>query len=612
MNLAVMLARVLAACMLGACCLGAGAWAATVELTQAQATISVDGTTVEREVVLPYHWDRLHATHAGDGVFDLRFAMSPDPTRPYGIYFPRVGNTAEIWLNGALLARLGDLSRPNSDDYSKGPQYVAIPPRLLQQDNLLRVRLHADAGRRGGLATVLVGPESEVGPAFRYAFRWRVTASQAITIFSLLVAAVALGLWLTQADLEDWNLNRRDGLYLTAALAELCWSVRVGDVTIEQNPVPWPWWGVVMTAVFAGWICCSALFAHRVAGWHRHRSMPAVRIIVAAVFGSSILASTLSFTLQRPIFLTTWLGFANAFFLAYTTFYFFAALRRPEPARLMVAIAGAVNLAIGVRDWLAVRINGSYADSTWIRYSSALFALTLGYIVITRFRTVSGQARDLMANLAARVAQKEAELQRSYERVEQLAREQERAAERTRILRDLHDGVGSHISSAIRQLQSGKASADDVLQTLRDSMDQLKLSIDAMHVPAGDITVLLANLRYRLEPRFAASDVELQWNVDLIPPLQRLDANAMRQLQFMVFEALSNVLQHAGASMLRIEASALATGARLRIVDNGKGFDVDAPLRNGLASMRARAALIGAVLTLASEPGRTVVEILLE
>jgi signal transduction histidine kinase len=80
----------------------------------------------------------------------------------------------------------------------------------------------------------------------------------------------------------------------------------------------------------------------------------------------------------------------------------------------------------------------------------------------------------------------------------------------------------------------------------------------------------------------------------------------------MVFEALSNVLQHAGASMLRIEASALAAGARLRIVDNGKGFDVDAPLRNGLASMRARAALIGAVLTLASEPGRTVVEILLE
>ncbi|MGH8849282.1 MAG: hypothetical protein ACREXQ_18835, partial [Polaromonas sp.] len=55
----------------------------------------------------------------------------------------------------------------------------------------------------------------------------------------------------------------------------------------------------------------------------------------------------------------------------------------------------------------------------------------------------------------------------------------------------------------------------------------------------GDVTALLANLRYRLEPRFAASDIELQWGVDLLEPVERLDAQAMRQLQFMVFEALS-------------------------------------------------------------------------
>ena len=201
----------------------------------------------------------------------------------------------------------------------------------------------------------------------------------------------------------------------------------------------------------------------------------------------------------------------------------------------------------------------------------------------------------------------------SYERVEQLVRKQERAAERTRILRDMHDGVGSYITTAIRQLESGRASQVELLQTLRESLDQLKLSIDAMNLPAGDITALLANLRYRLEPRFIASDIELQWDVDLLPVSERLDDKAMRHLQFMVFEALSNVLQHAHASLLRIELRAtLAGGAQLRVIDNGCGFNPERAARKGLRSLRERAALIGAKLVFAGSPGNTVVEILLE
>ena len=94
-------------------------------------------------------------------------------------------------------------------------------------------------------------------------------------------------------------------------------------------------------------------------------------------------------------------------------------------------------------------------------------------------------------------------------------------------------------------------------------------------------SALLANLRYRLEPRFAASDIELQWDVDVMEPVARLDSQGMRHLQFMLFEALSNVLQHAAATVLRIEASATDGGAVLRIVDNGRGFDVTAPPRKG-------------------------------
>lgn len=45
--------------------------------------------------------------------------------------------------------------------------------------------------------------------------------------------------------------------------------------------------------------------------------------------------------------------------------------------------------------------------------------------------------------------QKEQELAFSYQRLEVLSRDQERTAERSRILRDMYDGVGSYMSTAI-------------------------------------------------------------------------------------------------------------------------------------------------------------------
>jgi signal transduction histidine kinase len=590
--------------------LALAAGAETIELTQARVTVLAGGTTTQSQVVLPYHLDRAQGTRPAQAIFEIPFKISGQMDQPYGLYLARVGNSAEIWLNESLLVELGDIHESNSADYSKAPQYVTIPAGLLLRENLIRVHVRADGGRRGGLSSLVIGPDDEVRPLYAQAYRWRMSASLVVAIFSLLVGTIALVLWATQTD-PGSDTHVRDSIYLSAGVAEFCWALRVGDIAIDHPPLPWPAWGVIVTAAFAGWICCIAMFCHHAAGWHRHPSMPWMRLTLWSLFGSSILASSLAYTLHQPLFLTAWLGCANLFFIGYATVYLAKALRAPTTARVLVGLAGAVNVMVGVRDWIAIRISGDYSQSTWIRYSSVLFGLALGYIVIMRFRSATAQARDLMVNLSARVSEKERELSLSYERLEQMAREQERVSERSRILRDMHDGVGSHISSAIRQLESGKADGNQVLQTLRDSLDQLKLSIDAMSLVPGDVTALLAGMRYRLEPRFAASDVELQWHVDEIATVRGLDGAAMRHLQFMVLEALSNVLQHAQARVLRIEAHARGEGARLKIIDNGRGFDLARPLRQGLLSMHERAAAIGATLSLESQPGRTVVDILL-
>ena len=320
-----------AACAL----LAMAAGAVTTELTHARATITVDGSTTVTQVVLPYHVDRELHTRPARVSFDVEFPLSAPTEDLYGLYLPRVGNAAEIWLNDSLLEQFGDLRQDNADDFSKAPQYVAIPAQLLRANNLIRIHVRADGGRRGGLSALFLGPDSEVRPLYESNMRWRMGGSVAVAVFSLLVGTLVLFLWATHVD----GPAMRDSIYLSAGVAEFCWALRVGDIAIEHPPLPWPAWGVLLTAAFAGWMCCIALFCHNVAGWQRHPSMPWMRVALLTLFGSSIVASSLAYTLHQPLFLTAWLGCANLFFALYAVVYLIAALRAPATARLLVAFA---------------------------------------------------------------------------------------------------------------------------------------------------------------------------------------------------------------------------------------------------------------------------------
>lgn len=589
-------------------CAWAPARGETLTLARAQAAVIAGGATERGPVTLPYHWDRHHPGHAGSARFEMAFTLEKPPAEPYGVLIDQVGNAFEVWLNGVLLQRHGDLRAGGGADHAKAPQYVSVPVRLLREQNALVVLIRADAGRRAGLSPLRIGLDAELKPRYRAAMYWHLAGSLVVAILSVLVGALALMLWLTQAEAGPGGRLRRDPLYLYVGLAEWAWALRVSDRVMQSPPLPWPAWNGLIVLALTAWVCCIVMFCVTVAGW---RERPAVRALCRLMAGLLVLASpvgVLSILWQRPGLLTLWYAVIMLLCAPFSVAFFVAAWQRgaSRPHRWLAAVL-ALNVAVGVRDWLAFRFSPDYAAGTWLRYSALLFGLVLACVAIARFRAASTQARELSAGLAARVAQREQELASTYGRLESAAREQARTHERERILRNMHDGVGAHISAAIRQLQSGRSSADEVLRTLHDSMDQLKLSIDAMQFPAGDVQALLAGLRYRLEPRLTGAGIALEWAVHELPEWPGLDARGMHQLQFLLFEAISNVLQHAYAHGLRIEAGVLPQGLRIAVVDDGRGFDASRPPR----ALQARAAALGARLDLQSAPGRTAVVIVL-
>jgi signal transduction histidine kinase len=72
-------------------------------------------------------------------------------------------------------------------------------------------------------------------------------------------------------------------------------------------------------------------------------------------------------------------------------------------------------------------------------------------------------------------------------------------------------------------------------------------------------------------------------------------------------EALRNALRHAQPKHVRVELRAEDEGTNVSVIDDGHGFDVDAPRDHaslGLASMRERVALLGGRLEIRSRSGQ--------
>ncbi len=457
-----------------------------------------------------------------------------------------------------------------------------------------------------------VGDWQHVQSLYWQYWRVRTLGLIVVVVFSLLVGIACFALWLTQPAHPDSPEQRRDPLYLFSALAELCWALRVSDSLIEAPPLPWPEWGVVPVLALGAWGCCTALFCMEVVRWRDARWAKALRVWMAGLMLVGSVMVTLGLAGGVPALVTTWYAFTGLTFLVFSVIFTKRSFgRQGTLAGKLLAGAVLLNAAVGLSDLIRLRTGAGAGDISYLYYSSILFGLAMALIVIARFRSVSARARDLLQTLEQRVRDKETELLLSYQQLEAQSREQARIGERTQILRDMHDGVGSHISAAIRQLQGGVAAKEEVLQTLHESLDQLKLSIDAMHLPAGDINAVLANVRYRMGPRLESAGIQLVWDVDLLPVVARWDEKATRQLQFMVYECLSNVLQHARASEIAIAAKNIGPRAEVSIQDNGVGFDVEKEAGGGRQTLRQRAETLGMQVFMRSQPGETRVELVI-
>ncbi len=189
-------------------------------------------------------------------------------------------------------------------------------------------------------------------------------------------------------------------------------------------------------------------------------------------------------------------------------------------------------------------------------------------------------------------------------------RRQTRALQ-TRIARDLHDEIGSNLSSIGLLSQLGLEAAPDAramraeLETIRRVAAQ---TADSMHdivwlISPGTRTIGDLSARLRETAGLLLAGVSWTMEVDGLDGGARLPLETQRDLFLIFKEALHNIQRHARAGRVTISLSRSRRRFTLRIADDGGGFDPASAAGHGLANMRSRAVSCGGRMSLDSSPG---------
>ena len=185
--------------------------------------------------------------------------------------------------------------------------------------------------------------------------------------------------------------------------------------------------------------------------------------------------------------------------------------------------------------------------------------------------------------------------------------------QRTRIARELHDGLGQIMTAVNIELQVLKEAAPDGLKPRVDDVRALAAQVMAemrriahdLRPPILDemgLSEAVRALVSRME-RHAGLTIDLEVG-EAIDPLPSDTAIACYRL---VQEALNNVVRHSGAGRARVRLFRREARVEVEIVDDGKGLDYDPHAKLdghfGLYGLQERVGALGGTFSVGKNEG---------
>ena len=521
---------------------------------------------------MPDSWRKQSRVRTRPGWYRLHFELARVPETPQAIYIPRVTNNIALYVNDVFLGVSGNLEKRELS-WNVAQLFVVPPGMLRAGHNEILIRLHPDGLARAGLSRVHLGDETRIRELYSNRYFYQSTAPEFIAALLALTALLSASLWASRRQEAVFGFF---ALLCLATIARL-WHTFTRD--IES-------WGWVFAAPSLSWmIAAQTFFVLRFCGQSAPRFERVVAIFAVAATAMLMLASS-------PVVVAVVFVFNTIISLAMLVILGRALMREPKLENLTLLAALLINFLLAMHDLINYQEMLDFDTLYLLPLGGPLLLFAVAILLIRRYVDVLQKHESLNAALATRVQNRERELALSYERLRALDQQRATAEERQRLMRDMHDGIGSHLMSTLALARVSALSQHQMEETLADCIDELKLTIDSLEPVESDLLVVLGNLRYRLEPRLHAAGISLEWAVSDLPPLAYLDPENVRSILRIVQEAFTNTLKHAHAKHITLSTGVDYTNARLfvRVTDDGVGANSGGPVGRGLANMKIRAA----------------------
>jgi signal transduction histidine kinase len=187
---------------------------------------------------------------------------------------------------------------------------------------------------------------------------------------------------------------------------------------------------------------------------------------------------------------------------------------------------------------------------------------------------------------------------------------------RARIATDLHDDIGASLSQIAilaevarqRQNHSGVELSDSlqrIAETSRTLVDSMSDIVWAVNPDADSLGDLVYRMRRFAEDTLGGTDIDLAFRAREVPEDLRLGADVRREIYLMLKESVTNIAKHSLCTAATVDFECDRRYLRLRVTDNGKGFDLaERTDGHGIVSMQRRGAALGGQLVIRSAPGQ--------
>jgi signal transduction histidine kinase len=508
-----------------------------------------------------------------------------------GLCIPRSAFLNHLRVDGLPIQYTG---QPIRNKFLR-PLHVRFISELAPGRHTISLNLTAPAGLEAGLSTGWFGSDPIMAAQCQSMSEQIRDRSHNITWVMAALGIISFLLW--------YRLG--DPLTLTFCALSLSWVLHLWVVTVSSQDTLTSWWSPIFFGTRVLFVLPMIWFVLQLS--NRKNQAWSYALICFLCAG---LLSLLLFPSQRYfewLYLVACIAFGLCLYLASKLM--IDLWKKPSWTLYLTAVCFAFVVTTNAHDFAHWTTTGGYGSLASTYLSVPILCIAFGYQLVMKLIEAAEQRSRLAEKYREEVEIQKRRIESDVEKIQQQREQLAVLQERRRLVRDMHDGLGSRLMAISARLKNPtplrqaevEGLLDDSIQELRSVLDIL--SIESVNVDDDDpISSLLGTLRWRMAPALEAKGVHLSWSCDVLPPafLTR-DDQRLNLIRFWQ-EAFTNVLKHSQARQAFFKVTQSGASISMELRDNGKGFTEIQGHGIGFKSMTVRAEAIGGQFEYSSKP----------